>query len=227
MKTTLKNTKIIVIANQKGGCGKTTISVHLACGILKLQPTSKVLIINTDLQRSANLWADNQEKFNFKILSSQDNLINLIEKENGHYDYLIIDTPPATDQSADSLVVYGALLVADLLIVPILCSALDLWATGNFETTIEEALKENPALKVYLLLNRYQARFKRTKRTVNLITETIPYPILTSKLAERNAFIDSADFGVTVYELNDQKAITEVNQLTKEIISILESKKDE
>jgi len=51
----IKETKIIVIGNQKGGCGKTTLSVHLACGLIKKNPKSKILVINADLQKSVNM----------------------------------------------------------------------------------------------------------------------------------------------------------------------------
>jgi chromosome partitioning protein len=124
--TEKKQTKIIAIANQKGGCGKTTISVHLACGLIKSDSKVKILLINVDPQKSLNMWADNKEKFNFDIVSSLDDVSLIIEKNLNKYNYIIIDCPPATDQSEDSLMTFNSLLLADLLLIPVLCSSLDI-----------------------------------------------------------------------------------------------------
>jgi len=78
-------------------------------------------------------------------------------------------------------------------------------------------------LKVRVLLNKFKPLLKRTKRSVELINETIPYSIMETKIGDRGAFIDSADFGTTVFELGDRKAIDEVNNLTNEVLTILES----
>lgn len=215
--------KIIVIGNQKGGCGKTTLSVHLACGLIKNGPKINILVINADLQKSVNMWADNKERFKFDIISGSEDMTSLIEENLNEYNYIIVDCPPATDQSEDSLVTFNSLLLADLLLIPVLCSSLDIWATGNFETTVEEVLEENKRLKVRILLNKFKPRLTRTKRSVSLIKEIIPYPILETKIGDRGAFIDSADFGTTVFELGDRKAINEVNQLTSEILTILKN----
>src|SRR5690348_3962939 len=96
--------KIIVIGNQKGGCGKTTLSVHLACGLIKNDPKINILVINADLQKSVNMWADNKERFKFDIISGSEDMTSLIEENLNEYNYIIVDCPPATDQSEDSLV---------------------------------------------------------------------------------------------------------------------------
>jgi chromosome partitioning protein len=50
--------KVVVLTNQKGGCGKTTTTIHLACGIARLNnettnEKNKVLVIDADPQHTA------------------------------------------------------------------------------------------------------------------------------------------------------------------------------
>jgi cellulose biosynthesis protein BcsQ len=71
------------------------------------------------------------------------------------------------------------------------------------------------------LLNKFKSSLRRTKRSVELIIETIPYPIMKTKIGDRGAFVDSADFGTTVFDLKDKKAIGEINNLTDEVLTIL------
>jgi chromosome partitioning protein len=56
------------------------------------------------------------------ILDHEQQVNRLVQQESGKYDYIIIDCPP----SFDSLITYSSLLVADLAIIPLLCSANDL-----------------------------------------------------------------------------------------------------
>lgn len=56
----MKNTKIISIANQKGGCGKTTMTMQLA-GALTTNPL-KVLVVDADPQGTATRWTANADE---------------------------------------------------------------------------------------------------------------------------------------------------------------------
>ena len=148
-------------------------------------------------------------------------MIELIDQNLDHYNYILIDCPPATDQAEESLTTYNSLLMADLVIIPFVCSALDLLATENFAEVIENVLVSKPTIKVVILLSKYPPRLKMSQRMIKQLKEDLKYPFLKSILTERIVFAESAEYGKTVFELNDLKAINEVQQLTNEVLTIL------
>jgi chromosome partitioning protein len=207
--------KVIVLTNQKGGCGKTTISIHLATGLVR--KGYRVLVIDADPQHTAQNWSLNKNSFQFETLILENNqtvnrvVFNQLEK----YDYLIIDCPP----SVESSITYSALLVSNLAIVPLLCSANDLWALQKIVELIKQAKKTNPSLQERLLINQYKAKENLSRGILKAI-EDLHLPMLSTKLGSRVAFKESSAYGLTVYELKDSKAIEEVEQITQEIIKL-------
>jgi chromosome partitioning protein len=209
--------KVIVLTNQKGGCGKTTTAIHLASGLANLN--YKILVIDADPQHTARNWADGKEKrfkFEINILENSQRVDRLINLKNNFYDFIIIDCPP----SVNSIVTYSSLLVSDIAIIPLLCSANDLWALTKIVQTIKEAKNHNPNLKERILINQYRPKEKLTTGIIEAV-QNFMIPILSSKLGSRIAFKESAAYGTTVYQLKDKKAIDEVESLTKEIEDLI------
>jgi ATPases involved in chromosome partitioning len=107
-------TKIITVANPKGGVGKTTTAIYIATILSKY---GKTKFQDTDPQGSATYWVEDIDSlpFDFEITNQRS-----VGKGAG-YDYVVIDTPP---QNAD--VVKTAIEVADFVIIPTSPSGIDL-----------------------------------------------------------------------------------------------------
>ena len=114
--------KVIVVANGKGGVGKTTTAMSLA-GILSEK--YKILAVDADSQQSLSWWADRSSKeLGFDLTQETDpKLLGRLRKVKD-YDLVIVDTPPALH--SDTLV--SAIASADYLLLPTPPAPMDLAA---------------------------------------------------------------------------------------------------
>jgi chromosome partitioning protein len=116
----------IVVASQKGGSGKTTLSGHLAVEACRAG-VGPVSLIDTDPQGSLAHWwnARLAEEPHFVKAGGFDLKDTLAELERAGFRIAVIDTPPAITQSISEVVAH-----ADLVIVPTRPSPHDLRAVG-------------------------------------------------------------------------------------------------
>lgn len=115
--------KVITLAAQKGGVGKTTLAVNLAVGAGLAG--YKTALIDLDRQESASAWADlRKDERPYVEPVSPRRLAQTIEAARGNgFDLVILDTPPAAGEEASE-----ALRAADLALIPCRPSLIDLEA---------------------------------------------------------------------------------------------------
>jgi chromosome partitioning protein len=142
--------KVLCVAQQKGGSGKTTIVANLAVEFQRLG--MKVALLDTDPQGSLGRWflARRQRLGEAGMEFSTASAWGVgyeCEKLKKVADIVIVDTPPKVD--AD---LRPALREADLVIVPVAASMVDLWATdGVFDLIGREGRR------AVIVLNRVKA----------------------------------------------------------------------
>lgn len=222
--------KIIVVTNQKGGSGKTTVTMQLA-GSMAQQGRS-VLIVDADPQGSATRWAssapeDNVFPADVVGLSNAGSKVHQeVKKFIDKYDWIFIDCPPAVDSPAPQ----SALLIADLAIVPIIPSPPDLWAGIGIKELIERVKGLNEELLVRIVPNMCQKNIKLSKEALDVLKE-FEMPIAQSCLSLRTAYRQAAAVGGTVFSIGNsaKSAIKEIEALRAEISAVVErgSEKDE
>lgn len=217
--------KIIAIVNQKGGSGKTTVSMQLAGALARRG--NKVLVVDADPQGTATRWAasaDDETPFPASVIglsAANAKVHREAKKFIDDYDYLIIDCPPA----ADSPVPQSALLIADLALVPIIPSPLDMWAAVGIRQVIQNVGDFNDTLQARLVLNQCQPKTTLAQESLEILPE-FGLPLARTKIQHRQVYRQSAVFGQSVHNLGNkaQAAIAEIESLTSEVLEILTMK---
>jgi chromosome partitioning protein len=206
--------KVITIAQQKGGAGKTTIAAHLAVALS--QRGQKVAVIDIDPQGSLTQWHKiREERFgegytgiNFSSLSGW-RINSEISRLKRDFDIIVIDSPPHMETEART-----AIRAADLLIIPVQPSPTDLWAT---KATIDLAAKEKVLAKI--LLNRLNPNSKLAQLVV---AELDRDSIFQNTLGNRVAFASSLLEGRCVTETAPSSpASKEFKLVAEEILSLV------
>ena len=204
---------VVALIGNKGGAGKTTLCVNLAAALAKNNPS---IIIDADPQQSSAQWsgiADGHPQVSV-VDGYQDLGRELIASATATADYCLIDCPP----SAQSPQMQKALEIADLAVVPVLPSPLDIWATVHLEEATERALEVNPALKVLLVINQFESRTRLSRLMQRALAE-IELPSAATFIRRRAVYRHALLEGRTVLDVGSsgRAAAEEIHQLVNEM----------
>jgi len=190
---------IVALLNQKGGVGKTTLTLHLdghwAC------QGKRVTLIDPDPQGSALDWSEQRARRCYARLFgviglARDTLHREAPELARHADHVVIGGPPRV-----AALLRSALLAADAILVPDQPSPFDGWASVEMLAMIAEARVFHPALVVRFVLNRCPARTIIVRDTAQSLADHDP-PALHARIGQRVIFADAARNGQLVFELD-------------------------
>lgn len=203
---------IIGLLNQKGGVGKTTLSVNLAASFVRTG--ARVLLIDVDPQGSALDWAAAREGDPlFPVVGLPRATVHKEITQIAHnYDHIIIDGPPRVTDLARS-----ALMASDLVLIPVQPSPYDIWAADGIVKLIDEARVYKDNLKSAFVINR---RIVNTAigRDVGEALGVYPVPVFSASVAQRVIFAETVAQGKAVYEVDKQgQAAAEIEAVVAEI----------
>lgn len=210
--------KVITIAQQKGGAGKTTVAAHLAVALS--QKGNRVAVIDIDPQGSLSQWHKiREEQFGegytglaFNALSGW-RVGSEVARLKKTQDFIIIDSPPHTETEART-----AIRAADLIIIPVQPSPTDLWAT---KATLDLAKAEKVPVRV--VLNRVPHGSKLASVISDELSE-----LAETQIGNRVLFAASLMEGRCATELEPTSlAAREIKHLVKEVLSLVKDEEPE
>ncbi len=203
--------KVVTVAQQKGGSGKTTVAVNLAVEFHRRGLT--VALLDTDPQGSLGRWFLSRRErlgdagMEFSTASAW-GVSYECEKLKKLADVVIVDTPPKVD--AD---LRPALREADLVIVPVAASMVDLWATdGVFDLVGREGRR------AVIVLNRVKAGTRLGLEVAEAAAKV--GGVAEARLGQRVVYAETLGQGLGVAETRGV-AVAEVSRLADEILGLL------
>ena len=197
--------KIITLAHQKGGVGKSTLAFNLA---VCFQDQLRVSIVDIDLQGSLCEIKEDNPSLNI-ISIDQFNDIRLLD-----YDLVIVDTPPYLSNRLPEL-----FHMSDYVLIPTKAGFFDVMAIRSTIHLVNEAIIKNTKLKSGIVLNMIKHRSSITEEVKDLLS-SFGTPLLNTMIYDRVSFSRSPITG-GVLNGDDEKAKEEISSLAEEIVNML------
>lgn len=199
--------------NQKGGVGKSTLSICLAASLARTG--ARVLLIDADPQGSALDWA--AARTGAPLFTVVGFPRPSIHKEIGQmgkgYDHIIIDGPPRVTDLARS-----AIMASDMVVIPVQPSPYDIWAAEEVVKLIDEARIYKETIKSAFLVNR-KITNTAIGRDVREALAAYQVHVLNVSVAQRVVFAEAAAQGQAIYEIDPTgPAVAEIEAVAAELM---------
>ncbi|UYY79698.1 ParA family partition ATPase [Sphingomonas sp. R1] len=206
---------IVGVLNQKGGVGKTTLSVNIAASFSRLG--GRVLLIDADPQGSSLDWAAARqvEPLVSVVGLPRASIHKEIEQIGRGYDHIVIDGPPRVTDLARS-----AIMASDVVLIPVQPSPYDIWAADEVVKLISEARVYKESLKAAFVVNRKIAN-TAIGRDVGEALASYELPTFDAQIVQRVVFAEAAAQGLAVHEIDEASAATaEIEAVRNELMEM-------
>lgn len=207
---------ILAIAGTKGGIGKSTLAANLAVEAMEFG--LRTLVVDADPQASCMRWAQCAHTRGVRVPTvtavgegfyKDDHLANLARG----FELTVLDCPPRVGTGLK-----GALMVADLVVVPCRASHVDVWGLQDTVELIREARKvRRSPLDAVVVLSGVKPRTTMGKSVREAIA-VLGLPILATEVCDRADYQSVLGGGVTLRKHSARgEALREMRALFSEL----------
>jgi chromosome partitioning protein len=205
---------IIVIANSKGGVGKSTIAVHLAAWLH--DQGHSVTLADCDTQQSSSEWAKEAvPEVKAVRLSDPDEILDRLPALSQLTDFVVADGPGSNTETSRAL-----LLRADLAIVPCKASMLEVRALAQATNVLRQAQDIRGGQPRAVIVLSMVGKTYRLTRDMKDAAAALELPLANTSLTLRQIYADAPGQGAVVWQLGSRgkEASDEVDALFREVL---------
>lgn len=206
---------VISFLNQKGGVGKSTLSINVAACFALLG--QKVLLIDADKQGTASTWASLRDETAFPVVKmARENMARDALRLAAEYDFTIIDGPPQAETISRSCIV-----ASDLVVVPIEPGGASRWSSELTVRQLMEAQELKPTLKCGFVVSRKIGATVLGRDTRSMAADA-GIPMFETDIEQRIAYAEALTMGKTIFEWSGGgPGVIEIQNLTHELLEVL------
>lgn len=205
---------IIVVANSKGGVGKSTLAVHLASWLH--EQGHRVTLADCDTQQSSSEWIREACPGVTAVrLDNPDVILNELPSLAQEADFVVADGPGSQTETSRAL-----LLRADFAIVPCKASMLEVRALAKATEVLRQAQDIRGGVpKAVIILSMVGKNYRLTQDMMDAAA-ALSLPMASTHMTLRQIYADSPGQGAVVWKLGARArdAADESRKLFREIL---------
>lgn len=204
--------KIIALLNEKGGAGKSTLAINIACALHRAG--KRVVLVDADPQGTARDWREaSKEGADLPPVVALDRPEGLIAGlKTLAADIIVIDTPAKAERISAQVV-----RVAHIALIPVQPSAADIWASAATVKLINSKRDVGGEIDAAFVPTRVSSTTKLSKEVLAGEWNEYGIPLTDTAVSNRVSYAQALADGVSVYETHDSTAKAEIDFIIQEL----------